>query len=331
MAVCEIRESWLLARQRGLGGSDIAAVVGLSPFRRPIDIFVGKTQAVEFSEDLREHMAWGNLLEPVIRAEYARRANQQVVCGLDIAPLFPGRAAQWDAQTIVKAEDRDWMLGTPDGIIAGTDAGLEIKNSARKGEGWGNSGGEEIPDHYTIQCQWYMAVTGRRQWDVAVLFSGNRLETFRLWRNDALIGELIAAGEAFWNDNVLKGVAPPVDESESYARYLARKYSLASGDVLPATDEITGIAIELESTQMDKKRAEAHEQLLKNKLAEILGNFAKSQGTFGSVNWIRPKPGLKTNWEAIAKALNPPTELIAAHTSPVQNTPYIRLFPAKEK
>jgi putative phage-type endonuclease len=331
MSVCEVRESWLLARQQGLGGSDIAAVVGLSPFKRPIDIFVGKTEAIEFGEDVREFMRWGNLLEPVIRAEYAARSQQEVVFGLDIAPFFPGRSAEWDGQTIVHAEDRNWMLGTPDGIHRNSDSGLEIKNSGFKGEGWGTPGTDEIPDHYMIQCQWYMAVTGRPRWDVAVLFSGNRLETFHLERNDDLISELVSTGEWFWNDRVLKRIPPPVDYTESYARYLGRKYSLASGDVLPATEEIAFMAMDLEATQATRKECEEREQLLKNQLGELLGGFQKSRGDFGSVNWIRPKQGTRIDWESVAKALGPSNELIAEHTKPVKNTPFIRLFSKKEK
>jgi putative phage-type endonuclease len=331
MAVCEMREAWLTARTHGLGGSDMAAVVGLSPFKSPIDIYMGKTEPVQFGEDVKEFLQWGNLLEPVIRDEYARRAQQDIVSGLDIAPFFPGRSAQWDQQTIVQAEGREWMLGTPDGIMRNADAGLEIKNSGFKGENWGKGGSDEIPDHYAIQCQWYMAVTGRPRWDVAALFSGNSLETFRLTRNDDLLRELISAGEHFWNDNVLKGVPPPLDESASYARYLGKKYSLAACDVLPADDAISGWARELRQASDDKKRAEIREQLAKNQLGELIGDFQKSKGDFGSINWIRPKQGSKTNWEAVAMALNPPTELIATHTSTTNNSPYIRAFWSKEQ
>lgn len=331
MSVCEQRESWLLARQRGLGGSDIAAVVGMSPFKRPIDIFIGKTETVEFGEDVREFLAWGNLLEPVIRAEYARRAGQAVISGLDIAPLFPGRSAQWGEQTIVKAEGREWMLGTPDGISPRIARGLEIKNSSFRGEGWGTAGSDEIPDHYAIQCQWYMGVTGLPQWDVAVLFHGNTLETFRLYRNDDLLEELIIAGESFWNDHIEKRIAPALDDSESYARYLGRKYSLASGNTMEADDAITSWANELRQAAEDKKRAEGRERMAKNQLGELLGGFQKAKGDFGSINWIRPKEGTETNWQNVALAMNAPTELIAAHTSPAKNTPYVRAFWSKEK
>jgi predicted phage-related endonuclease len=331
MSVCEQRESWLLARRRGLGGSDIAAVVGMSPFKKPIDIFVGKTEAVEFGEDIREFMAWGNLLEPVIRSEYARRANLDIVSGLDISTLFPGRSSQWGEQTIVKASTCDWMLGTPDGIMRNTDAGLEIKNASFRGEGWGSAGSDEIPDHYAIQCQWYMAVTGRPRWDVAVLFKGNTLETFRLDANGDLILELMRAGESFWYDNVEKGLPPAIDESESYGRYLARKYSLATGDVLRADDTITALANELRQACEEKRQAEERERFAKNQLGEVLAGFQKTKGDFGSINWVRPKEGTAVNWQNVALALNPPAELIAAHTSPVKNTPYIRPFWSKEK
>ena len=58
---------------------------------------------------------------------------------------------------------------------------------------------------------------------MAVLFGGNKLETFRLHRNSELIAELLHFGKQFWHDHVLAEVPPPVDESDSYARYMAKK------------------------------------------------------------------------------------------------------------
>lgn len=331
MSVCELREAWLLARQQGLGGSDAAAVVGLSPFRKPIDVFTSKTLPLEFGENVKEHLQWGHLLEPVIRNEYARRAGCTVVHGLDVAPLYRDRSLEVDRETIVRSEQHSWMLATPDGINTTAQRGVEIKNIRFKGDEWGKSGTDEIPDYITIQVQWYIDVHGLKEWDVAPLFGGNCLETFRLYRNDDLIKELRSACESFWHDNVLRNVPPPVDESESYAKYLARKYSLSSGAQLDADEQTCEIANDLIAAQTDKKNAEAREQLLKNKLAERLADAVKVVGPFGSVNWIRPKEEKHTDWEAVAKALNPPSELVIQHTKPIKKSPYIRLFAAKEK
>jgi putative phage-type endonuclease len=332
MSVCEQREDWLLARTKGIGGSDAAAIVGLSPWKRPIDIFIGKTQAVQFSEDITEAMEWGNLLEPVIRAKYERVSGKSIVIGPAVAPLFPeGRVQMWDHQAIIRADKYAFMLGTPDGLMANDPSGLEIKNAGMKGFGWGPPGTDEIPDHYTIQCQWYMAVTGRPQWDVAVLFSGNRMETFRLHRNDELIEELTEAARAFWHDNVLRNDPPAIDDSESYGRYLARRFSLATGEIAPCTDEVRAWIDIFHEAEIERKTAEAKEQLAKNNLGSLLGTAVKTEGDFGSVNWIRPKQGKRTDWESVAKALNPPIDLIAEHTSPVNNQPYIRAYWRKEK
>jgi len=331
MSVSEIRESWLLARAQGLGGTDAAAIVGLSPWRKPIDVFASKTGQVSFGTEITEAMHFGNLLEPVIRQEYSRRAQIPILSGADIAALFPQRSTAVDGQTIVSAEDRPWMLGTPDGIARSGERGLEIKNVGYRGAEWGPSGSDEIPDHYAIQVQWYMAVTGIPVWDVAPLFSGNRLETFRVERNDALIRELIEACEQFWHDHVLKGVPPPVDESASYGRYLAQKFSLANGEILPATEEITTWALSLREAQNEIATAEKKAQLAKNYLGEMLGAAVKTEGEFGSVRWIRSKESSRTDWEAVAKTLGAPDDLVAAHTSLTRKEPYIQGYWKKEK
>jgi len=330
MSVSEIRESWLLARQKGLGGTDAAAIAGLSPWRKPIDVFASKTGHVSFGTDITEAMHFGNLLEPVIRQEYARRAGVRILSGQNIAALFPHRSTSLDGQTIVQSELHDWMLGTPDGIAHSGERGLEIKNVGYRSSDWGPAGSDEIPDHYAIQVQWYMAVTGIPVWDVAALFGGNRLEAFRVESNPALIHELVAVCRNFWHDHVLKGVPPPVDESASYGRYLARKFSLSNGQVLPATEKITTWAITLREAQNELDAVEKTVQLAKNHLGDLIGAAAKTEGDFGSIAWVRPKESARTDWEAIARALHPPAELVAEHTSPKQNEPYIRAFWRKE-
>jgi hypothetical protein len=42
----ESRTAWHAARKRGLGGSDIAAVLGVSPWQKPMDVWLSKTGMV---------------------------------------------------------------------------------------------------------------------------------------------------------------------------------------------------------------------------------------------------------------------------------------------
>jgi putative phage-type endonuclease len=283
----ETVESFLSARAGGLGGTDMAAVVGLSPWKRPIDVFQGKIDPQGFAEPDKECLFWGSALEPIIRERYAIRYDVQVLAPDAIGEMFPNNRP-WRNQTIVIGPE-PWMLGTPDGLLPSHRCGLEIKCSAYQSQEWGKEGTDEIPQHYLVQVMWYMAVTGLGAWNIAVLFSGNRLQAYRVERNQELIDSLLERGRSFWNDNVLKQVPPAIDESESYSRYLARKFSLGNGDLIPETPDIAQWTTKLRDAQKIAKQAELDECFAKNHLADLIGEAGGCKTSLGKVGWVRPK------------------------------------------
>ena len=59
-------EQWLAARRKGVGGSDSAAVCGLSRYSSPLEVWLQKTGRKPATPD-NEAMQWGRLLEPIVR------------------------------------------------------------------------------------------------------------------------------------------------------------------------------------------------------------------------------------------------------------------------
>ena len=312
----------------------MAAVVGLSPWKRPIDIFEGKVNPHEAPEPDKECLFWGSALEPIIRDRYAVRYEAKVIPPSDIRTLFPNTRS-WKGQTIVIGP-QEWMLGTPDGILPDHHSGLEIKCSAFKSEEWGKEGTDEIPPHYLVQVAWYMAVTGLPAWNVAVLFSGNKLQSYRVERNEELLKYLLEAGESFWNDCVLKELPPPVDASESYGRYLSRRFSIGNGTLIKETPELLEWTKKLKAVQESIKGTEESEQEAKNNLAALLGEADGCKTTLGKVAWVRSKPFPVTDWEkAFGEASKDKTSeeretIIKANTATQQRSPYVRGYWKKE-
>jgi putative phage-type endonuclease len=68
------RDEWLEQRRHGIGGSDAAAALGLSPWKTPLSLYLEKTGDARPFRD-NESMLWGRVLEPAIRAEYTRRTG----------------------------------------------------------------------------------------------------------------------------------------------------------------------------------------------------------------------------------------------------------------
>lgn len=329
MALCEEKESYAASRAGGLGGTDVAAILGLSPWKKPIDVYAAKVDPDSIPEVDKELLWWGSALEPIVRERYAHRFNVAVTAPADLGKYFPNRHKMWGDSTLILGVE-PWMIAAPDGLIPSTKSGLEVKCSSRKSEEWGPEGSDEVPAHYLVQSQWYAAHTNAKSWNFAVLFSGNSLEQFHVSRDPELESEMIEAARTFWFDNVLKRVEPPIDESESYGRYLARKYSLATGTVINnPSPELLDAASSLKTAEDAIKSAEAAKQFAKNTLASLLADADKAVTPMGKVGWVRPKPSQDTDWRSLAESLNPSPELVAQFTRPKQSSAYIRAWWSK--
>ena len=198
-------------RRTGISASEVAAIVGLDPYRSPIDVWLDKTgRAQPFAGN--DRTKWGNLLEPQIRADYAERRGLRVE--------VPGTL---DHPTV------EWAKATPDGIcyVRGNAVpvrGLEIKTHSFRAAHWyGEPGTDAVPPHELIQCEWNMFVSGLEVWDLVAFIDGQPAD-YLIGRDDDLIAMLREQAERFLVDNVKADKPPEPDGSESYDRYLSTRF-----------------------------------------------------------------------------------------------------------
>lgn len=149
----QIRIDWLKLGQSGIGGSDVAAILGLSKWRTPLDVYNSKVGEVSDEED-NASMEWGRRLGPVIRQAYSDKTGRAVEC---LGHIF-------------RSGEHPFMIANVDGLCA--DRVLEIKTS-RSGADWGEEGTDEIPEYYLTQVHHYMTVTRMELCDVAVLIGAS--------------------------------------------------------------------------------------------------------------------------------------------------------------
>lgn len=218
--------AWFEARRTGIGASDAAVVLGVSPWKSRFALWGEKAKGIVADVTEVERMTWGRLLEPVIADRYASVTGRQLV--------DPGR------YTIHRSIEYPFLCATLDREIHGDERGvgvLEIKAvSAYASDEWD---GDEPPLMYQVQVQHAMQVRDA-QWGVlAALIGGQRLVHFELVRNDAFCAALVEQCAAFWQ-LVQKGEPPEVDASEATAALLARLYPEDTGEIvdLPA-DAVT--------------------------------------------------------------------------------------------
>jgi putative phage-type endonuclease len=258
------REQWLAERRHGVGGSDAAAALGLSPYKSTFELWLEKTGEVEPDDiDHVERVHFGRIMEDIIAREYARRMGVKVRRRNEILrhPKYP------------------WMLANVDRIIDGQKRGLECKNvdamAFRMGE-WGEPGSDEVPEDYLLQCQHYMVVLDYPEWHLAACVGGNRLEMFII-RRDAELAEMIIDGERDFWQRVERHDAPELDYSRPDTRLLlAKLYPGTDGTEVGFDEDIEHWhRVKVQATALTKQYSDVADAA-RNHILAAMGN-----ATFG--------------------------------------------------
>lgn len=263
------REEWLKVRKLGLGGSDMAAVLGLSPWRSPIDVWLDKTSdAVEEKES--EPMYWGNVLEEVVAQEFAKRSGYKVR----------------NNNFTLQSEEYPYLLANIDREIVGLDAGLECKTAnAFKANEWD---GDNVPDAYYIQCQHYMAVTGKASWWIAALIGGNTFVYKEIKRNDEVIQAIIDTGTEFW-ELVKNKTMPAPDDTKQCENALKKLYQKSNGQSVELPANYGNMIIDYLEIKNQLSELETKKRGIENVMKDFLKDNEKA--TYGEhfVSWKSTK------------------------------------------
>lgn len=203
------KNTWMKERQKGIGGSDAAPVLGMSRWKTPFQIYLEKTEELIQEEKENERIYWGNILEDIVAKEFEKRTGKKVR----------------RRNAILQHPDYPFMLANIDREVIGENAGLECKtSSAYSFKEWED---EEIPPEYLIQCNHYMAVTGCEKWYIAVLIGGNKYLYKEIQRDEELIQAIIKGEERFWNEHVLAKNPPAIDGSSAAEKYIKERFEKA--------------------------------------------------------------------------------------------------------
>lgn len=214
------RTAWLERRRKGIGGSDMAAIMGLSPFRSPMDVFLDKIGEAPDVEETPA-MYWGTQLEDLVAREFARQTGYKV----------QRRSQLYEHPTI------PYLIGNIDRLVLNHPEGpaiLEAKTTnAFNARDWADG---QAPLHYLVQLQHYLNITGYQHGYLAVLIGGNDFRIVPVQRDEALIAQMHEAAEAFWLC-VQTATPPLVDGSEATAQALKALYPASNGQLVALPDE----------------------------------------------------------------------------------------------
>lgn len=259
------RIDWLKQRQSGIGGSEIAAIVGLNQYKTPMQIWESKVNPVQ-DEETSQPAYWGTVLEDVVAKEYELRTGNKVqrLTKQMRHPDFNFAIANID-RAIVNPEISG-NVRFKDGKIT-TDRILECKTAnGFSVKQWGDIGSDQVPDSYLIQCQWYLGVTGASICDLAVLIGGQDFRIYTILRDDDLINDLLQQGAAFWELVQNKIEPDPINYPEAVKKWAISDSSLS----VQADDLLIDDLEKIQSIKAQVKELEAQEDGLKARVVYAL-------------------------------------------------------------
>jgi putative phage-type endonuclease len=202
---------WFDRRRQGIGASEVAAVMGISPWESPFSLYWRKVNGWEYEPSAE--MEWGNRLEDAIAAKFQDGHPDEI--------LTPG-------QLVVGPEP--WILATPDRVVSGLvpeelrcwrvpdeappatydHAVLELK-TAHSADGWGEPFSDDVPVHYRAQVQWQMLCVDVVYATIAVLIGGSDYREYTVLRDDRDLRVMVEHGRRFMA-RIANGDPPPIDD-----------------------------------------------------------------------------------------------------------------------
>ena len=246
-------EDWLRSRKQGIGGSDIAAICGLSPFKSPLSVYFDKvSDAVEVVDN--ERMRIGRDLEDYVARRFEEETGKKV------------RRNNY----ILQHEDYPFLLANIDREIVGENAILECKttNSFAK-KSWEDG----IPDYYTLQVHHYISVMDLDRAYLAVLIGNECFRYYTIERDEEIIKNLIAISEDFWKNYVEKQIEPPPDGSNEYTERLAKRYDAIDNTIdLSSQDNRDKIARLATINDLEKELNQEKEQIKQELMLQMQDN-----------------------------------------------------------
>lgn len=247
------KEQWLKERKGYIGGSDIGAIIGLSPYRSALDIFLNKTSDYVDNEDSK-YTYWGSVLENVIADEYSKVTN--------LAIEYPSASIYHHRYPFLAANIDRW--------VNNREYVLECKTaSAYKVKEWGEEGTDQIPDIYLCQIAWYRAITNVKKVDLAVLIGGNDFRIYTYYQNKDLEDKLIKIGHDFWINNVLKNKPPSCKKIED----ISTLYPRSNGKGKTTNADIEKKVEQLKSLKEEGRMLEETMNKLKLDIKEYMQDY----------------------------------------------------------
>lgn len=280
---------WLALRSTGIGASDIPAIIGISPYKTPYQLWAEKRGEAKGSP-MGAAAQRGILLEDSVGKWYEEETGRKL------------RASHG----VVRLKDHPWAMASLDRTIVGEDGLVEIKTSSSPR--WTLY---PVPPEVVAQVQWQMLITGAPWVDVAALLGGL---TFRMERviADSEYQRQIFEKAYDFHQRVLSGHAPAVRGQDSDA--FSQVHPQSSEEMVLADTAAERLASAYEEAAQEERIATERMQDLAMEIKSLIGDKAGIMGRGWHATWKQNKPSRKVNWKLLMEAIKPSVDIVDAYT-----------------
>lgn len=285
------RDEWLQLRTQSIGASEAAAACGEDPSVSPLELVCRKRGLIP-DEDLSsvESIQWGNILEPAIVRESARRAGVRLLDRHEIERALGGDERTElvgfveGAHPFLRSRARPWQTATLDGLGYEPGRGLvsiEAKNAGQYHAASWSTEDERAPDKFRLQVAHQLAVAPMVSSGIlAGLVGGNSLRSVRLERVQiaVVIDAMVLIEEGVWSC-VQSGTMPELSgPPASVARALKALHPDDTGKTIILPGAVAECVRTWRAACATKSRAEKDAELALNAIKAALGD-----ATFGEM------------------------------------------------
>jgi len=312
---------WLAARRHGIGGSDVAAILGISKYDGPTKVYYDKLGVLPDIDNAA--MEWGRRLESAVRGKFADEHPELHV---------------YDGPGLVSHPDRAWQRATLDGLASEGPNGeplaiVEVKTGRTNDDEWGEEATDEIPLPYLCQLTWYMDIFKLSVAYLAVLLDGRDYREYQAEYDPVLAAKLRGHAEAFWTRHVLAQVPPAVDGLESTSDVLAGLHQPKPKSEGQLDSDVLGWAQIYGNAHRDENAAKERKREAGNHLrAAFLAAGSPNYGLIGErkiATFSKPAPKAVTEFDSDRFAAEHP-DLFRAFSTTRMSEPSARLLVSKE-
>ena len=253
-------EEWLQYRRMGIGGSDVAAACGVSPWKTARDLYLEKAEG-DFRDEQGKNwvtLEIGKRLEELVVQIFMKQTGLKpyAVRKMFRHPFYPFMLA-----------DVDYFVKIGEDVYV-----VECKTSfSYRMDEWADG---NIPLHYELQGRHYAAVTNTKGVIFLCLY-GNSEDTFlmrRIERDLRQEADLIEQEAYFWNEFVLKKQAPEYTEPSALViNSLKKQLQIREQKTVELSEELSPNIL----TYMKLKEKKAEADAISRKLeSQIKGSIA---------------------------------------------------------